>query len=115
MPPLSRLKKRPDFLAVRKAGNKAVAKGMVCQLRHRGDGDTTCRVGFTVSKKAGKTAVQRNRIKRRLRAVVDDIASSWDNLSGTDLVVIGRRSAEPRDFEKLKSDLKYCLHQLCDD
>jgi len=114
MPLLQRLKKWSDFLAVQQAGNKAVAKGMVCQLRKRGDDDPICRIGFTVSKKAGETAVKRNRIKRRLRAVVDDIASNWNNLTGTDLVIIGRRSARTRDFDQLKADFKYCLHQLCD-
>ena len=64
---MERLKQRADFLAAA-AGVKAHVAGFVLELRERGD-HRPPRVGFTVSKKVG-TAVERNRVRRRLREIV---------------------------------------------
>ena len=63
---MERLRQRADFLAAA-AGVKAPASTFVLQMRRREDGPM--RVGFTVSKRVGG-AVERNRIRRRLREVV---------------------------------------------
>src|SRR4029453_3055663 len=62
------LSKRADFLAANR-GKRAPMPGFVLLMRPRGDEDDTVRVGFTVTKKIGN-AVVRNRMKRRLRALV---------------------------------------------
>lgn len=71
---IERLTKRPQFLHVAK-GTKSAMPGFILQARRRfGEpevtidaGASTCRIGFTATKKIGN-AVVRNRTKRRLRA-----------------------------------------------
>lgn len=62
------------------------------------------RVGFTVSKKVGN-AVERNRVRRRLRAAADKVLPAAGQ-PGRDYVVIGRKAALSRGFEDLVQDLK---------
>ena len=66
-PPLHRLRQRADFIATA-SGAKAHGTGFVLQSRDRRD-QAPPRVGYTVSKKVGN-AVERNRVRRRLREVV---------------------------------------------
>ena len=65
---IERLKKRRDFLAAAK-GSKAARRAFVLEARERGD-DGPARFGFTVTKRTAKKAVERNRIRRRLREAV---------------------------------------------
>ena len=60
------------------------------------------RVGFTVSKKVGN-AVERNRVRRRLREVVR-LAPPAPMRPGHDYVLIGRRAALDLPFERLIED-----------
>ena len=62
-----RLKQRADFLAAA-SGAKVATAAFVLQGRNRDD-DGPARIGFTVSRKVG-TAVERNRVRRRLRDIV---------------------------------------------
>lgn len=66
------------------------------------------RVGFTVTKRTEKSAVKRNRIKRRLRAVVADVMPDHAKQS-CDYVLIGRSQTLTRPYETLCNDLKWCL------
>ncbi len=95
------LRKRADFLRVRAAGRRWAAAGLVLQMRERGD-DGPMQVGYTVSKKVGN-AVERNRVRRRLRAAVRE---SLAPRPGRDYVVIGRRAALTRGWEALTGDLR---------
>jgi ribonuclease P protein component len=119
-----RLKRRPDFLRVAATRQKWVAPGLILQVRaHPADGkpgrttnsafDPTgkcLRVGFTVSKKVGNS-VQRNRAKRRLRALVSEILPVHAR-PGFDLVLIGRRETIDRPWPKLKDDLLKALNKM---
>ena len=64
---MQRLTQRADFLAAARAA-KAPAAAFVLQARKRDD-EGPVRFGFTVTKKVGN-AVERNRVRRRLREVV---------------------------------------------
>ena len=64
---MERLRQRADFLAAA-SGIKSTATAFVLQARKRID-DGPARFGFTVSKKVGN-AVERNRVRRRLREIV---------------------------------------------
>ena len=64
---MERLRQRADFLAAA-TGHQVPTAAFVLQARQRAD-NGPARVGFTVSKKVGK-AVERNRVRRRLREIV---------------------------------------------
>ncbi|TCT08788.1 ribonuclease P protein component [Tepidamorphus gemmatus] len=103
-----RIKRRADFLAVRD-GLKAPARSLVLQARQRGDGGAA-RFGFTVSRKVGN-AVERNRVRRRLREAV---RLHGDSLAccGFDYVLIGRRAALELPFATIVGDLEGALRRI---
>ena len=70
------------------------------------------RVGYTTSRKVGP-AVDRNRARRRLRAAVAEVMLR-DGQSGTDYVVIGRKSTLGRPFAALVQDLSTALRRLAE-
>jgi ribonuclease P protein component len=97
---MERLKQRADFLAAA-GGLRAATAAFVLQARKRSD-DGPVRVGFTVSKKVGG-AVERNRVRRRLREVVR-LSPAECLRSGHDYVLIGRRAALSLPFERMTED-----------
>lgn len=68
------------------------------------------RFGFTVSKQVGG-AVERNRIKRRLKAAVRDVVHDHARRD-FDYVVIARRPALNSGFTALVSDLVKALERV---
>jgi ribonuclease P protein component len=104
---IATLKRRPEFLRIRNGGRFATP-AFVLEGKRREEGDQTSsaggpRFGFTVSKKVG-SAVERNRIKRRLKAAVRDVVR--DHARGDfDYVLIARRAALDAGFAALVSDL----------
>lgn len=102
------LKKRSDFLRTARAGHVPMP-GFVLQFRARGD-EAPLRVGFTCSKRVGN-AVARNRAKRRLRAIAQDVLLKFGK-AGTDYVLIGRfeRTAQ-RPYLDLVADLEKALER----
>ena len=79
-------------------------------VRDRGDGNSTKRVGFTVTKKIGG-AVIRNRMKRRLRALARELLPAG-GFPGADHVLIGRSGGIERDFALLRQELANALERL---
>ncbi|MCB1532104.1 MAG: ribonuclease P protein component [Alphaproteobacteria bacterium] len=105
---LARLKNRADFLKIQSKGQKWVSHGLILQLMPNELGQK--RVGFTVSKKVSNSAVKRNRIKRRLRAVAADILPLHAK-DGVDYILVGRPLTATRPYEALQNDLKWCLEK----
>ena len=103
-----RLKQRADFLAAA-SGAKVATAAFVLQGRNRDDGGPA-RVGFTVSRKVG-TAVERNRVRRRLRDIVKRAAAE-SMRGGYDYVLVGRRTALSRQFEQMIDDFRNALQRL---
>jgi ribonuclease P protein component len=105
---MERLRKRADFLAA--AGGVRVPSGsFVLQARNRSD-DGVARIGFTVSRKVGN-AVERNRVRRRLRELVR--LNSRDALRlGHDYVLVGRRAALTTAFSDLAADYDRALARI---
>ncbi|MGJ3264030.1 MAG: ribonuclease P protein component [Salinarimonas sp.] len=126
-PRAGRLTKRRDFVAAA-SGRRFHSERMTVQGRLRDD-DGPMRVGFTVTKKVGH-AVERNRIKRRLRhatrealargahdarhdAAADDAlraAVPPDPLPPADVVLIARRPALEAPYSSLIDDFARALH-----
>jgi ribonuclease P protein component len=105
---MERLRQRADFLAAA-GGIKVPAATFVLQARDRRD-PGPIRFGFTVSKKVGN-AVERNRVRRRLREVVR--LNSGDALRpGHDYVLVGRRAALSADFSALIEDYQRAIARV---
>jgi ribonuclease P protein component len=105
---MDRLRQRADFLAVAN-GARANTSAFTLQSRRRDDLGPA-RVGFTVTKKNG-TATERNRIRRRLRALVrqSDVIPMRPH---HDYVLVGRRDALTRDFAAMLEDLRSALARV---
>jgi ribonuclease P protein component len=84
--------------------------GFVLLVRDRNDGDTVKRIGYTVTKKIGG-AVVRNRMKRRFRALVQELLPTL-GMAGADHVLIGRAGGIERDFDLLRAELEKALRKL---
>lgn len=112
MPTVGRLKTRPQFLKVAGARRKWVTPGLVLQAAKApaDAGEPEVRVGFTVTRKVGN-AVERNRVKRRLRAAAAEVFPSLGR-AGTDYVVVGRMATLTRPFSALKADLEQAVRKL---
>ncbi|MGA7805336.1 ribonuclease P protein component [Bradyrhizobium sp.] len=109
---MDRLRQRVDFLAVAK-GARVNAAAFTLQSRRRDDLGPI-RVGFTVTRQNG-TATERNRIRRRLREMVRELARAADVMAARphhDYVLVGRRAALTRDFATLLEDFRTALRRL---
>jgi len=96
-----RLKKRPEFLAVRR-GEKRRGRLFLLEALDRGD-DAAPRFGLTVTKKVGN-AVVRNRVRRRLKEAAR-VHAAGDMATGSDYVIVGRREVLSASFDDLKREL----------
>lgn len=105
---MHRLVKRKDFLAAA-SGLRANTGPLLLQGRDRAD-DTPPRIGLTVTKKHGN-AVERNRIRRRLRAAVRD-ALPHAGKAGFDYVIVARRAALGTPFIDLVKDIERGIARL---
>jgi len=92
------LKNRGDFLRAAKIGRKTVSASIIVQSV-RNNLEIT-RVGFTASKRVGN-AVARNRAKRRMRSVVEEMSLTL----GYDYVLIARRTILDVDWDELVEEV----------
>ena len=105
------LRQRADFLKLHSTGQKWVTPAFVIQLLAVPDSEVqTASIGFTATKKLGN-AVIRNRCKRRLRALCDEVIPFY-NTTGIQLVIIARSDTLTRDFTLLAKDLNWALRKL---
>ncbi|HRJ12513.1 MAG TPA: ribonuclease P protein component [Alphaproteobacteria bacterium] len=103
------LRKRADFLAIAKTGQRGIAQSVTLQYRPAAPEQKIIRVGFTATKKLGN-AVVRNRAKRRLRAAILEVLKEKP-ITPCDMVLIAREGLAARDFPTLLQDLRYCLRK----
>jgi len=105
---MERLKRRVDFRAAAGA-MRAPAAAFVVQARCRAEGGAP-RVGFTVSRQVGN-AVERNRVRRRLRELVRRAAAETLQ-AGHDYVLVGRRTALSRPFDQMLRDFAVAVRRI---
>ncbi len=112
----ARLTRRGEFLAVASTGRKAVLPTLVLQARRHdarqppGEGGPRLRLGFTASRKVGG-AVERNRAKRRLRAVAAEVLPAHA-APGHDLVLVARHTTPDCAYADLRADLVRGLRRI---
>ena len=106
---MERLRQRADFLAAA-SGAKAPLRASCCR-RASAAISGSARVGFTVSKKVGN-AVERNRVRRRLREVVR-LSAAERMRAGHDYVLVGRRAALDLPFDRLIDDMSRRARAAC--
>jgi len=95
------LKTRAEFLAVRK-GRRLNGPFFLIEALDRADGAPP-RYGLTVTRKVGN-AVERNRIRRRLREAIRTRCGA-DMATGFDYVIVARRDLLSLPFETLTGEL----------
>lgn len=91
----ARLSRKDEFAAVYNEGRSW--SGDLVALRVLPNSLGTSRCGFAVGKRLGG-AVVRNRVRRRLREIVQQLAIS----EGWDIVIIARQGAVAADYGTLK-------------
>lgn len=118
---LRHLRKRPEFLRVARTGLKSVTPGLVLQAGPRPAApeeiqdaqqarEPVIGYGLTASRKVGN-AVTRNRARRRLRALAEEILPG-EGRPGFDYVMIARAETPSRPYMELIRDLKSALSHL---
>jgi ribonuclease P protein component len=100
-PRSSRLLKHADFQAVYKQGKKHFSGHVIAFYRENGSSEGA-RVGFTVGKVLGG-AVERNRIRRRMRAAVRRHLAEL--AKPLDVVLHPRKSVLTLEFSRLENEI----------
>jgi ribonuclease P protein component len=93
-----------------RGGLRASVPSFLLEGRERRAADTavpSARFGFTVTKKLGN-AVTRNRIRRRLKAAVAQVARSHAN-PNFDYVIVARAAAFDRPYASILADVERAL------
>lgn len=112
-PAVGRLRERRDFLRVAAGGKRGVTPGLILQARPRPAAVPSTgrlpRVGLTASRKVGG-AVERNRARRRLRGLVQEIMPSHA-APENDYVLVARRATVTRPYAALRGDLQAALRR----
>jgi len=100
-----RLRKTSDFYKVRQRGNSLSDRLLVVSVIQN-QLDVT-RFGFSIGKRVGNS-VLRNKVKRRLRAIVHpaSICKGWD------VVVTVRSGSSDLNFKKLNDSFNYLSYRL---
>lgn len=107
LPKENRLKKEKEFEAVFKGGRTLRGKGVF--LRYLINGTDKTRIGFIVSKKISKLAVERNKAKRRMR---DIVRLKKDSLKeGLSIVIVSLPSIKKMAYKEIKEDLESLLNK----
>jgi ribonuclease P protein component len=102
-----RLKTRRDFRAA--ARGAAVSRpAFLLQVRRRED-DGPARIGFTVSRRAAAKAVERNRIRRRLKEAARRAEGAAR--PGCDYVLVARSAALRADFARIVDDVATAMRE----
>lgn len=109
-PAFGRLTRRGDFVAAAR-GRRASTGLLTLQcLARAGAPSAAPRLGLTVTKKTGG-AVERNRMRRRLRAALRQIAPMAAR-PGHDYVIVAREGILGAAFDHLLTDLKSVFRRV---
>ena len=107
-PKSSRLLRHADFQAVYKEGQKYFSANVTVFFRRRRDGAGP-RIGFTVGKVLGGS-VERNRIRRRLRAALQRHLAELP--LPVDIVIHPRKAVLTMNFAQLDTEIEQVLRAV---
>lgn len=108
LPASHRMLRSEDFSAAVRSGVRSGSRRLVVHYRAGGTGESTpALVGVVVPKKQVARATHRNRIKRRLRALLRDRVADLE--PGSRLVVRGLAAADGATSAQLGADLDRLL------
>lgn len=110
LPP--RLQKRHEFLKVSSTNKKFVTTGFILQCGARTELTQKLRFGYTASRRVGG-AVERNRVKRKLREITRLVLAPKIAKKG-DYVLVGRKATIARPFHLLVKDAEKILLKIKD-
>jgi ribonuclease P protein component len=99
------LRRQADFARLRRQGRRVSTKSLVIYRSDPLPGDVRCLVGITVSKSIGK-AVIRNKLRRRLAAIVHEALARHDAMR---LLVIPRPAAALARSRDLRAEVSSAL------
>ena len=101
------LRRRGDFVRLRQRGRRIATKTLTLYLTDALPGDPMSLVGITVNKSIGK-AVVRNKLRRRLAAIVDETLAHDRAIR---LVVAARPAAAVLSFAALRDEVGAALRR----
>jgi len=107
LPQENRLKKKKEFEAVFKGGR--IVRGNNFFLKYLANGTDKTKIGFIVSKKISKKAVERNRVKRRLREAFR--AKKQDIKLGLSIIIMTAPSIKGITFEEIQKEADVLLEK----
>lgn len=104
----NRLSRGVDYRQVVRRGRRCGGPRLITSVLPGVD-ERVPRFGFIISKQVG-TAVVRNTVRRRLKAVCAEFADSVPE--GTDVVIRALPASAAADFAELRADVARCLDRL---
>jgi len=102
LPLKNRLKKKKDFEKVFREGKSV--KGPTTYFRILKTKEPSPRIGFIVSKKVSLKAVERNKIRRRLRESVREVLDTLKG--GLDIIIIASPRIKKSSFDEIREEIE---------
>lgn len=102
---IGRLTKQKDFRRLKRQGSAGTARYLMVKAIRLPD--ETIRVAYIVSQRISKKAVVRNRLKRRLRAIMQGLVDQVT--PGHAILIITRPGSDTLDYQTLESNLILAL------
>lgn len=100
LPKQNRLKKEKDFENVFKNGKTVKCQNLFFKYVPSGE---ESRIGIVVSKKVSKRAVDRNKVKRRIREI---FRLTGDKLkTGFNIIIVAYPSIKDKEFKSIKEEI----------
>lgn len=108
LPSKYRLKLKRDFERVFTMGTSCCGRALI--LKYQNNDLPQSRFGFVVSNKVSKKAVERNLLRRRLRAVIYKMLP--EIFIHRDYVFIARAGILKLEYKDLKKEVEWILRQI---
>ena len=107
LPKTQRLRRMRDFALLSQKGRAVFAPFFTLRLR---PSQTPTKIGFVASAKVFKTAVARNRVKRRMREVLRLLKPDWP--VNFDLLFVLKPDISTVDFKFLTAGVKHAFEKI---